>query len=327
MMRKGLRMTDPATAEWLIHEWRQLGENSDVVPVHRRVSAATSLQLYFSVDEARRPGLMAIGCAAVPPELLKLNTLWTGLGQRPDGQFALTISLVDPKLLRVFAQLCALVVSAALSCPHGTDAVEFLARTILEWRQLLRLGDRGRLNFKEQRGLFAELVHFESHLRAGNEMAVASAWCGPRGAPQDFRFEAAWIECKSTDPQEASIQISSLEQLEDQGVALFLVVIPLIETEVGTSLSALIQRLRETLAPNPQALKHFELTLTAAGYRDSDGYSTPSYQAGRTRWYRVQEGFPRLSRTNVDTGIASARYQISLTALTPFATEDLTHGL
>lgn len=314
-------MSDHATAESVMLEWKQLGEHRTGAPVHRRVSAA-SLLLYFSSDESGSPGLMAIGCATASTELLKLDAIRISTGRRSDGQNVLTVSLIDLRLLDVFAELCVFVVSSALACPRNTDAIGFLSEAILEWRQLLRLGSRSRLSAIEQRGLFAELLLFESQLRLGSEEVVASAWCGPRGAPQDFRFDHTWIECKSVTAQDHCLHISSLEQLESDGVALFLVVLPLTEDTTGTSLDGLVLRVRNKLLQSPRALIRFNLALASVGYCGTADYSIPSYQASRTRWYQVQDGFPRLYRANVNVGIANARYQISMAALAPFAVEE-----
>lgn len=189
------------------------------------------------------------------------------------------------------------------------------------------LGREGRLLSRpEQEGLAGELtvIHrlLDLHFPAS---FVLQHWVGPEAGDHDFRFSRISLEVKAASARpNMAIQISNLRQLDELLVEeLFIALILFEEAIEGLPLPQLVQSLRGRL--DGADLKTFENRLLKTGYRDEDArhYAQP-YLVRSFAWLKVQDDFPRLRRTDIDSNVLDAVYQIRVDALTPFQTEEAT---
>ena len=67
-----------------------------------------------------------------------------------------------------------------------------------------------------------------------------------------------------------------------------------------------------------RASTEFALRLAEAGYTDAEEYERTWFHVTNVRYYRVQDDFPRLTRTVVPPGVGDATYTVALNACTPF---------
>lgn len=187
------------------------------------------------------------------------------------------------------------------------------------------LGREGRLLSRpEQEGLAGELTVIHRLLDLEFPIPfVLQHWVGPEAGDHDFRFAKISLEVKSASARpNMALQISNLRQLDELLVEHLYVALILFEEAIeGLTLPQLVQALRSRIAGAD--LKMFENRLLKTGYRDEDGrhYAQP-YLVRNFSWLRVEDDFPRLRRSDIDSNVLDAVYQIRVDALMPFQTEE-----
>ena len=237
-------------------------------------------------------------------------------GQRKDGTYTLVFRLTQPDQHDVFTHLCWDLAESSRDC---IDKEQGLTRVIIRyahWQRLLGKGGNGLLSESEIKGLFGEIMFLQKVLvkKYGGLQAV-QGWLGPTGADRDFVYSDLWYEAKTTNPSSPIIQISSIEQLDIAEIG-HLVWIQVEKTSVsdplGLTLPAIIATMRDCLAIYPVALDHFEALLLEAGYINREEYHDIVYVLRGMKQYCVDVDFPRLHRRDLNAGIISAHYDISI---------------
>lgn len=221
----------------------------------------------------------------------------------------------------LFEGLCRTLVS---SLEHVTDSASSLAVSLAHvrrWKTFLA-GRSQHLSAEEVRGLFAEIT-FLLELGDGrmSSNAAVEAWLGPERSHQDFIFGNTAVEIKSLSGTERStVRISSEDQLESLNDALFLRIYRLSSLTDATgacSLNEIVTAVHARLG-EADAVEAFDRKLVAYGYAPLPDYDQPRFVVSNVRSYRVGNGFPRLMRSQLQTGIASVVYDIKLETLAPF---------
>lgn len=187
------------------------------------------------------------------------------------------------------------------------------------------LGREGRLLSRpEQEGLMGELTIINRLLNlAFPEFFVLQHWVGPDAGDHDFRFSSISIEVKAASVRpNLSIQISNLRQLDELLVPELYVALLLFEDALeGITLPQLVQGIRSSMSG--AHLKLFENRLLKTGYLDEDArhYAQP-YLLRSFHWLLVQNDFPRLRRSDIDSSVLDAAYQLRVDALMPYQTPE-----
>jgi hypothetical protein len=231
---------------------------------------------------------------------------WVALCRKPDGNLE-------------FFELMASDVVAALAKLGGVEGrrlLEVALARIHAWQEFMRKGGRRTLGPESEVGLYGELEVLAMLMEQGVSAPVAVAsWQGPMDGLHDFQFSSGAIEVKST-ASVASFQarVGSLEQLDDSMVSpLFLAGVQLAVDPRGLTLPARIDVLRERLSDLPATRESFDRLLLHAGFHDDDADSySRQFRSQTIRVFRVDDRFPRLTRTNVAGAVTSAQYEINL---------------
>lgn len=309
-----------STALRIDDAWTRLAQGTQF-PAQTRVSADHPLDLFAQVDDAQRPGLLALSATkpGTPPSYSSVDIR---IGQREDGRWAVSLSLAQSELEPMFASMCNQIVTLGERLAPGTDAGTFLLGQVARWHRLLALGKDGLLSAEERQGLFGELVVLAEAITRFGPGAV-HGWVGPDDAPQDLLLPDGLAEVKTIRAGQPTIRISSAEQLDIEDGRLRLAVLEVVEAVPGTggeSLAGQVGLLRGLLLDEPADLQHFEDQLRKAGYSDRQEYSQPELRVTRNRWFAVRPGFPSLARSRMPTGIGAVRYELTLAGLTDFET-------
>lgn len=237
-------------------------------------------------------------------------------------RYGLLLRLADTSYVELFSVLCEDLAETVDPIENERQAVlSFLAR-LGRWQQLLASGLRGLLKPEEIRGLVGELLVLEVLLSESGLApdAVISAWTGPSGASQDFRFPDQFIEVKATGiTGSRTVRISSEFQLDIEDAPVCMAVCHLPSTEdvtTGLSLNQLVERLSQKLVG--EVRQGFESLLTLAGYVDVPEYDTPLFTLGPIDYFEVREDFPRLARCSLKESISGVRYDLDVTQLSEF---------
>jgi hypothetical protein len=286
------------------------------VEAQRRVDASHPFDLYADFEPPDRPGLILL-CDERPNDAPGMRAIRVERRQRSDGRWSMRVSLEEPLLLAVFAELCADIVEfTRRNAQTGPPSALVLSR-IERWRSLMQAQPPG-LSRSQIRGLIGELLVLEGELlpRLLPEQAVA-AWTGPLRASQDFHLpDGRKLEVKAIDRNSDTVQINGLDQLDAGGDPLELVVVRLEETGIdgagAITAARLIDRLRTRLSPAPVALQAFEVLLGFVGWNNAAEADSVSVRLQRIDHYEVGISFPRLTPAIVPHGVTAATYEIVL---------------
>ncbi len=246
------------------------------------------------------------------------------------GTRILALKLLDAAQQDIFLTLCLDIIASTAHAESETEAVSLALTRTWRWRHLLRGGRSLLLTPEEQKGLIGELLVLERLLlpQLGAAAAVG-AWHGPLDAPKDFEVGRVAIEAKAhRGGATPLVSITSEDQLDESGVdALFLYVVELNEVpqeaDDGMTVTDMAEHVRERIfALDPGAAGALESLLTAAGLRMEDDYSDYHWLEGASQLYRVVDGFPRIARAELRSGVSHVRYSVSLPECEPFVTTE-----
>lgn len=221
----------------------------------------------------------------------------------------------------IFVTVCADLVQALDDCltneSRRKEIIDFLTR----WSHFFeRYGQEG-LTSEKQRGLYGELWWLRRMIQADIASVTAvNSWKGCRRNYYDFETNGHVVEVKTTMTKEPRrVQINNERQLDDRGLkSLHLFVLTLAKSSVvEDTLPGLVQSLKIIFLEKPVAYT-FEDSLREAGYLDIHAhlYNKSSYSVIKEEFFRVTEGFPRI--TDVPSGLGDLRYTLILSACKEF---------
>lgn len=202
------------------------------------------------------------------------------------------------------------------SLNDGEGKPDEVALSVLaSWRELLDRPAGGPLSREKLGGLFAELCFLESITDGLPDMLAA--WTGPIPQRHDFSFESGAVEVKaSLSSQKADVQISGIEQLvPPEGGRLFLLHMRLEEAEGAISVPDKV----DAIVRNGVDRKVLLALLGKLGYylEHQEEYRRRCFRVIEIRRYRVEEGFPRLTKGSFlggtpPKGVESISYSVNL---------------
>lgn len=212
----------------------------------------------------------------------------------------------------------------SLALENASDSASSLAISlahIRRWKSFLS-GRSQHLSPEEVRGLFCELAFLLELLEYSDSPAIAvEAWLGPEKSHQDYILANTAIEIKSLSGAErSSIRISSEDQLESLNEALFLRIYRLSnlsEAQGSQSLNEIVSKVYLRLGEDG-TVDIFQRKLALQGYVPLPAYEMPKFVVSDLKSYRVIEGFPRLIRSQLSTGIDRVAYDIRLEAIAEY---------
>lgn len=248
----------------------------------------------------------------------------------PPDYLTIQLVLTDPQYKDIFVTLVQDIVDHISSIVSEREAFEAFIVRLRRWQTFLEKHGNEGLSDIAQRGLFGELWCLKYLLlpRVGLQQGVYS-WTGPEGAPQDFQLEGCNIEVKTTiTKQPQKLEIASERQLDDTGIAnLILLHISLsISREQGIKLPALVDEIRTALSSAPLVKAEFDTLLFEVGYLDVHAalYMTKGYVVRECDYYKVENGFPRITEAELLNGVGDVRYSINISACQNFLIKEET---
>ncbi len=241
------------------------------------------------------------------------------------GQQRLVLTLEKQVDRDLFEGLCRTLASALEHASDSASALAVALAHIRRWKTFLSGRGGQHLSAEEVRGLFAELtflLELMDHMPSTG--AAIEAWLGPERSHQDFIFGNTAVEIKSLSGTERStVRISSEDQLESLNDALFLRIYRLSNFPEAPGARSLNDIVNSVLAliTDAEALEDFDRKLLIHGYALLPEYDEPRFVVCDVHSYSVEEGFPRLLRSQLLTGITKVTYEIRLEAVAGYECE------
>lgn len=198
------------------------------------------------------------------------------------------------------------------------SAMNIFLNSLNQWAELFKKKPSDGLSRSETIGLFGELVVIERLILQGSidSDLIVRAWSGPDGDARDMGFNGSRIEVKTQFSTKAiSLKISSLDQLDDYGDKVYVVLNRISPSDNGDSLIDIVEKLRKLLKLSAIASDEFEIKLRLASFDKESTYANEKFGLDIAIVYFVNDSFPRLTRQGVDPGIIAANYEIRGQAL------------
>jgi len=256
--------------------------------------------------------------------VVKVHGLAIDLRATENGNQLLVLTLESEQNIDLFYVLCNSLLVELIGARSAASALDTALNHIRRWKAFLSARNVRVLTLEEIRGLFAELWFLLELSRTpiGVKGAVSS-WHGPERVQQDFIFSDEAVEVKSlvaADPR--TVRVSSENQLDSTQTDLFLVIVFVKESqeESGRSLNQIVQEGQASIGVTDSAFE-FESKLAKFGYVPLQEYDHPQFDVVGTEAYRVEEGFPRITRSQLSDGVVRVNYQIELEHMEPFKCE------
>jgi hypothetical protein len=229
----------------------------------------------------------------------------------------LTLICVNYEFFEIFEVLCQDLINYSKSLRTVEQLLLGIKNRILVWYELFKKDFKG-LTKKQVIGLAAELTFLKLWITKFKENI--GTWIGPEDSPQDFipKNRSFAVETKAASWALADIKISSLFQMDFSG-RLYVAVFPsrLVDSDdpAATNLDEIIDSIRKDL--DPANTLSFETKLLLAGYVPNK-FNDIHFELGLPIFYRVVDGFPKLTKANIASSIVDCKYTISLVDLEVF---------
>ena len=205
---------------------------------------------------------------------------------------------------------------------NKTDYISVLKERIEKWREFFRNPRQKKLSESEVIGLIGELTFLKT-LYINDIIYGIDMWNGPVKAAQDFQSSSIAIEVKTSSAKTLeSVRISSEMQLDSDGRnALFLGVYRVCQNDNnGFTLPDLIDELSSMM--NLHHKERLFAKLLCLGYSKEDrDYYNKKYIITEHEFYKVGEGFPRITKGTLPKGVYNSVYSLALMECADFKVE------
>ena len=235
-------------------------------------------------------------------------------------QRLLTFELSDSRLNKVFDALLTNLIHTSGRAPTEKSALGILVERLRLWTELLK--KRGqKKSLGEVIGLLSELIVLEKFMDHGSPFElILPGWRGPDGDSSDIGIDNRRVEIKAKMvTQHLSIDISSADQLTDDGKDLFLAVNFFTKSPTGTSVRDVVARLEDKLSEYPRLIDVFFGKLMLAGFDETAEEFDEPFELSNTRAFIASDdNFPKIQVRDLNPGIEKVRYKIDFSALEPY---------
>lgn len=284
----------------------------------RRLSDDLGLDIFAALRDVDDAPCLVIDAKVSPESLFEVGGMRLSVAPGDRGPL-LVLSLEDSTRKDLYRTICADAIFAAASGGDGSELAAFLTR-LDAWRRFLRDRHAG-LSREETIGLLGELFILEGLVSRTAE--IWTSWAAPDNGLHDFHVGGHSLEVKTSLRPSFQVRISSLDQLETDGLRrLDLLHVRLIEAAEGRPVADLISDIAARLADDG-ARRAFDNALLRRGLMPDDtvARTRPRVQLRSIDSYRVDAGFPRITRSALSPAIVDATYMLDLRAVAGFAAE------
>jgi len=239
--------------------------------------------------------------------------------QFPDGKWVLTFRLVRNDNEDVFLRFCWDIIES--SRKYTGDKIEFVLNRYIKWLKLMEHISPDILSSSMQKGLFGELLFLKELISILGDGKAVNSWSGPDNADQDFIYDDTWTEIKAVSSDAEMVNISSIEQLDNETggrLRVYYLETTTPDNNNGLTLTQIVSEVRKLISSNRDVQELFENKLFMYGYKDNPIYDIQKYRLCGADEYDIQDGFPRITKGNINPAIVRVQYAISLAAINTF---------
>ena len=248
------------------------------------------------------------------PEYSSNNQVYIQLRQMPDTE----------------AYIFELVVEDLRKNLESVDSLNSFAitvqNTLKKWKDFFSAGKKLILTESEEQGLYGELKFIKDTISVlGNH--IINSWSGVNRETHDFYIGQNAVEVKTTSTQAPYMaHINNEYQLDDNDVngELYLQMYALRKDKNGgETLPQLINSIRILFCDDYSISELFNSKLQKVGYFDiAEDYYTTGFTLREKYTFKVKDGFPRIVKKDLISGVYNIEYSVSIAQCMDFAVED-----
>ena len=226
----------------------------------------------------------------------------------------LNIYLIDSELKDIFSLFIENIIEKIIDLSTENEAITKTSNVIQKWKKLFdKINNQG-LTIEQQKGLLGELLFINDLIDNNlNLDYVLNCWTGPDFEDKDFTFGATCFEIKFTTSKIPRIKITSERQLDTTNIDKLFLNCFTCESlkEKGVSLNSVVDTIREKINQNTATLKYFNERLESADYLEEHTENYNAQYGVKTRSvYEVGDSFPKLTNSNLPSGVYDTSYFI-----------------
>lgn len=297
-------------------------EKGALTHTYQRIDCEYKADIFLGYNDEGQMSMVITGNGKSVP-VVSSKIICVRLNRREDGKLALSFDLLDNTYKSMFIVFCKDVI---LYCEKVGNE-EAIHNGILRWkywREMFGKKKTSILESAEIKGLLGELIELRDFFikKWGVKKAVAS-WMGPLLGHKDFELDGTWYEIKCINENAVQVTVSSLEQLESD-INGHLVIVKLENTSSlsnnSVNLNKIVMSVVDKIS-DPDDLDIFRTKLDNIGFVFDAEYDNYNFFHKGTQRYCVNERFPKISRSQLNSTISNVKYTILLEGISEFKEE------
>lgn len=287
-----------------------------------RVDNSHILDLHIGLDENGRKSI-ELRSVFKPVKVTGTSAIEVSQYTRPEYN-TIRFSLKDDDMSGLFYKFCEDIVEQTKELKNEKDGYRAITGRFFQWKKMFVLTRNTFLTEPEIMGLIGEILFLKGPLT--EEIGLSSAlksWSGQELTHKDFSCSDKWYEVKTISRGNTAVRISSLEQLESdkEGQLIIYSLEKMSPAYHGISLNKLILDTKQMFISGDES-EDFIAKVALQGYEYNNYYDDFVYEVSNFVRYRVGADFPKLTCKNVPKAIRKASYDISLSDIMKFRTDE-----
>lgn len=237
-----------------------------------------------------------------------------------DSYNIIRFSLCDKEVTGLFYKFCEDLIEKTRHCTNKKQGYKEIINRYYLWKKLFTASKNNFLTERAIMGLIGEILFLKSGLNNRVEISDAlKCWSGQDMTHKDFSLETEWYEVKAIHSGANSVKISSLEQLDSEydGVLAVYTLEKMSASYDGITLNKLIIETAEMFELKEERDAFFK-KVQMQGYEYNDYYEDIVFEIIDYNEYKVNQGFPKITKNNVAPAISKAKYEILLLDIVKF---------
>lgn len=299
---------------------KEIYSNSEVL--YRNIILKNGALVILSVYKSNKLSEVSFAIPGLNAQIIKKLPKWkgmeekimSGVTQQEDIPFLVFLQSEEYDKSIYFTVMQDLIDSI-----NDIDPSKLIGRikdTLEKWSVFFQFEKNYVLSDNAQQGLYGELFVLEKLIEKHGEKIV-ECWTGCNAETHDFYLGSDALEVKSSSAKGPDkIKISNEYQLDDDKLIgyLYLMYLKMRKSEVyGENLPDIVHRISSKLSDSVRIEFYDKLIKVGYIYQMPELYELHFIIHDET-CYKVEDGFPRLTRKNLAKGIGSVDYIVSLDA-------------
>ncbi len=279
---------------------------------YTRVDPTHVLELHIGLDDKGRKAI-ELRYPFVPRKIVGTSAIEVNQYKK-EKYNTVRFSLCDEEISGLFYKFCEDLIEQTKDITEESTGYQAIVNRFFQWKKMFVSSKKQFLTEPEIMGLIGELLFLKNDLseRIGTTNALRS-WSGQELTHKDFSFENRWFEAKAISRGALSVRISSIEQLtsENEGELVVHTLEKMSPAYNGINLNKLVLETREIFSTDEEK-DNFMSKVALQGYEYNNRYDDFVYEIVSFKRYKVDEAFPKLTKSKLPVAITKASYELSL---------------